>query len=295
MRVAAELDEVAARFAAAGVTGHVHVRDVDDAGAELGLGADEPVVLASVFKVLLVVEYARQAAAGQLDPAERTRVRAADRLGGVGTAGCFDEVDISWRDLALFALSMSDNTAADLLLRRVGLETVQDLVAELGLVRTRIGGGPRQSVESMFADVGAADAAEFAKLFPTLGPERLARLAVLDPARTNSATPRDMTRLLSLIWRDEAGPAQACRHVRELMGRQLSWHRLAAGFGDEVAVAAKSGTILGVRNEIGVAAFPDGRRYAMAVFTTGGWGSRRPDVDAAIGQAARLLVDRLRA
>jgi beta-lactamase class A len=104
-----------------------------------------------------------------------------------------------------------------------------------------------------------------------------------------------MTGLLSLIWRDRAGPAAACAQVRQLMSRQASWHRLAAGFGDEVAVAAKSGTILGVRNEVGVASYPDGRRYAVAVFTNGGWGARRPDVDAAIGRAARLAVDLLRA
>jgi beta-lactamase class A len=285
----------AAEFAAVEVTGRVHVRDVDDGAIEVGLGADEPVVLASVFKVLLIVEYARQVVAGQLDPTERVRVGAADRLGGVGTAGCLDEVDISWRDLAMFAMSLSDNTAADLLLRRVGLDTVQALAAELGLASTRITGGPRQLVESMFADVGAADEAEFAAVFPTLSPDRLASLTVLDPLRTNATTPRDMTRLLSLIWRDEAGPAAACQQARHLMRWQASWHRLAAGFGGEVAVAAKSGTVLDVRNEIGVVSYPDGRRYAVAVFTSGGRGGRRPDVDTAIGRAARLAVDGLRA
>jgi beta-lactamase class A len=272
----------------------MHVVDIDDGRVEVDRGADEPVVLASVFKVLLALEFARQMVAGQLDPAERVRVRAADRLGGVGTAGCLDEVDISWRDLARFALSLSDNTAADLLLRRVGLDNVQALAAELGLASTRITGGPRQLIESMFADVGAADDAEFAALFPALGPARLAKLAVLDPSRTTAATPRDMTRLLTLVWRDEAGPPAACEHVRGLMREQVNWHRLAAGFGDEVLVAAKSGTLLDVRNEIGVATFPDGRRFAIAVFTRGGWGIRRPDVDAAIAETARHAVDDLR-
>jgi beta-lactamase class A len=295
VRSTGEVDAVAAEFVAAGVTGRVHARDVEDDGAEIGSGADELVVLASTFKVLLVLEYARQVAAGQLDPKERVRVGAADRLGGVGTAGCQDEVDISWRDLAMFAMSLSDNTAADLLLRRVGVDTVQTLAAELGLASTRITGGPRQLVESMFADVGATDEAEFAAIFPTLGVEQLAGLSILDPRRATAATPREMTRLLSLIWSDRAGPAAACAQVRELMCHQVSWHRLAAGFGDEVAVAAKSGTVLGVRNEIGVARYPDGRRYAVAVFTSGGWGVRRPDVDRAIGRAARHAVERLRA
>jgi beta-lactamase class A len=283
-----------AAFAAAGVTGRLHARPVDADGPEVCLGADEPVVLASVFKVLLVLEFARQAAAGQLDPAERVRVGRADRLGGLGTAACQDEVDMSWRDLALFALMLSDNTAADVLMRRVGLDNVQALAVQLELAGTRIVGGPRQLLESMFADVGAADEAEFARVFPALPAARLAELAVVDPARTTAGTPRDMTRLLALIWRDEAGPTEACAQVRRLMARQACPHRLAAAFDEDVTVAAKSGTVLGVRNEIGVATYPDQRRYAVAVFTTGAAGLRRPAVDAAIGWAARHAVELIR-
>ncbi len=289
------MEDVLAEFAAAGVTGRLHVCDVDDDSAEVSIGADEPAVLASVVKVPVILEYARQVTAGQLDPTERTRVRAADRLGGLGTASCLDEVDISWRDLARFAMSLSDNTAADLVLRRVGLDNVQALAAQLGLADTRIVGGPRQLVESMFADVGATDEAAFARLLPTLSRDRLAGFAVLDPARTNAGTARDLTRLLSLIWRDEAGPAPACAQVRQLMRWQACSHRLAAAFDDDVAIAAKSGSVFDVRNEVGVAQYPDGRRYAMVVFTTGGWGLRRADVDRTIGRAARLGVDRLRA
>jgi beta-lactamase class A len=283
-----------AAFAAAGVTGRLHARPVGADGPEVCLDADEPVVLASVFKVLLVLEFARQAAAGQLDPAERVRVGHADRLGGLGTAACQDEVDMSWRDLALFALMLSDNTAADVLMRRVGLDNVQALTVQLGLAGTRVVGGPRQLLESMFADVGAADEAEFARLFPALPAARLAELAVVDPARTTAGTPRDMTRLLALIWRDEAGPAEACGQVRRLMSRQACPHRLAVAFDEDVTVAAKSGTVLGVRNEIGMVTYPDQRRYAVAVFTTGAAGLRRPAVDAAIGWAARHAVELIR-
>ncbi|WP_418961568.1 serine hydrolase [Streptomyces tritici] len=273
----------------------MHAVDVDS-GAEAGVGADEPVVLASVFKVLLVLEFARQAAAGQLDPRERVRVTAGYRLGGWGTAGCLDDVEMSLRDLAHFAMSVSDNTAADLLLERVGVDTLNLLAEELGLVRTRIVGGPRQLLESMLAEVGAGDEREFAALFPTLTPAEVAALGVFDPARTNASTPRETTRLLRMIWRDEAGPPQACAQVRALMARQVFRHRLAAGFGDGVRVSAKTGTLPGLHNEAGVAEYADGGRYAVAVF------ARTPEpvanatrTDVAIGTAARTAVDLLRA
>ncbi|MEU0740759.1 serine hydrolase [Streptomyces sp. NPDC006134] len=294
-------------FAGAGAEGQLHVVPLHpragtagEAGAEPGprevaVGADDPVVIASIFKVLLALEYARQVVAGQLDPRERVRVTAADRLGGWGTAGCLDDVELSLRDLAHFAMSVSDNTAADLLLARVGLDTVRLLAKELGLERTRIVGGPRDLLESMFAEVGARDEREFAVRYPALPDDRRRGLAVLDPRHTTASTPREITRLLRLVWDDAAGPPEACALVRDLMGRQVFRHRLVSGFPDDVTIAAKTGTLPGLHMEAGVARYPDGAHYAIAVFArTRDLAASRPTVDAAIGRAARIAVGFLR-
>jgi beta-lactamase class A len=282
-------------FDRAGISGSLHVIDVDDPAREVAVRADEQVVIASVFKILLTLEFARQVAAGQLDPAERVLVTAADRLGGWGVAGCSDDVEISLRDLAYFAMSVSDNTAADLLLRRVGPDVLPMLAAELELPRTGIVGGPRQLVEMMLADVGARTEADFARIFPTLTADRVRAMRVFDPARTTSSTAREITRLLGLIWRDEAGPPAACGMVRALMARQLFWTRLASGFPPGVRVAGKTGTLPGLHLEAGVVEYPDGGRYAAAVFVrTERLSTRRIDVDLAMGEAARTAVEALR-
>ncbi|WP_327004265.1 class A beta-lactamase-related serine hydrolase [Dactylosporangium sp. NBC_01737] len=278
-------------FAEAGVQGWLHARDVDT-GREVGFRDGEQVVLASIVKILIVLEFARQVSAGGLDPAERVLVRTGDRLGGWGTAGCVDDVELSLRDLAYFTMSVSDNTAADVLLGRVGPDVVPLLAAELGLHRTRIAGGPRQLLESMFDDVGARDAAEFAQIFPSLPPQRVRALRVFDPARTTSSTPEEMTRLLGLIWRDEAGPAEACAAVRGLMFRQLFSTRLAAAFPDDVRVAGKTGTLPGHAMEAGVVEFPGGGRYAVAAFVRAE--APRPTLDATLARAAALAVGILR-
>ncbi|MEV0728259.1 serine hydrolase [Polymorphospora sp. NPDC050346] len=281
-------------FDRVGVDACVHAVDVDT-GRDVGIRPDEQVVIASVFKILVVLEFARQAVAGQLDPTERAVVRAADRLGGWGTAGCADDVELSLRDLAYFTMSVSDNTAADLLLRRVGPDVLPLLAAELGLPRTRVMGGPRQVLESMFDDVGARDAAEFAHMFAALPDERVRALRVFDPEHTTSSTAREITRLLALIWRDEAGPPAACAMVRDLMARQMFWTRLLSGFPPQVRVAAKTGTLPGLHIEAGVAEYPDGGRYAIAVFARAKrLTARRIDVDLAMGEAARAAVDQLR-
>lgn len=276
------------------VHGTLHAVDIAD-DRELALGADEQVVIASIFKILLILEFSRQVDAGQVDPTERVRVRATDRLGGWGTAGCADDVEMSLRDLAMFAMSVSDNTAADLLLHRIGTDTPGLLAAELGLDRTRVIGGPRQLLESMFADTGARDASEFAAVFPTLTREQVATMRVFRPEDTTSSTARDITQLLRLIWRDRAGTPAACAAARNLLRHQMFWTRLAAGFPDEVRVASKTGTLPGLHMEAGVIEYPDGGRYAVAVFArTEELGSRRIDVDLAMARAARTAVDALR-
>ncbi len=264
-------------------------------GPEVALDADTPVPLASVFKVLLVLEFARQVVAGQLDPRERVLVTDEHRLGGWGTAGCVDDLEISLRDLAYFALTVSDNAAADALLSRVGVDTLGMLARELGLERTRIVGGPREALASMLADVGARTEEEFAARYRALPDERKRRLGVLDPRRANASTPRDVTRLLDLIWRDEAGPPEACAQVRALMERQVFRHRLTSGFPDDVRIAAKTGTLPGLHIEAGVVRLPEGDRYAVAVFARSrAMVADLTRVDAAIGTAARLAVDSLR-
>ncbi|MET8424401.1 serine hydrolase [Nocardia sp. NPDC004860] len=284
------MDEI---FRTAGVEGRVHARCFDCDG-EFGWAADAPVVLSSVVKVPLVLEFARQVAAGQLDPADRVRATAADRLGGVGTAGCHDDVEFSLRDAAYFALTVSDNTAADLLFDRVGVENVRSLVRELGLTGTRIMGSLRDILYSMAEDIGARDLHEFARRYPESSAAEVFGSRAVDPLRTTAGTARDMTRLLWLIGEDRAGSPEACRFVRDLMRQQVYGHRLPSAFPPGTDIWSKTGTLPGIRNEIGVVGYPDGSRYAIAVFTVShSLAGRQPAVDRAIGAAARLAVERI--
>src|SRR5690348_12183666 len=85
---------------------------------------------------------------------------------------------------------------------------------------------------------------------------------------SNTHVPSDMTTLLTAIWTDTAGPPAACAFVRDVMARQQNTQRLASGFADgAITIAGKTGSIPFVRNEAGVVSYPDGRRYAVAVFT----------------------------
>jgi beta-lactamase class A len=204
---------------------------------------------------------------------------------------------MSWRDLALFMLTMSDNAATDTIYRRVGQDAVSSVLDDLGLTHTRITGCCEDLFATMAADLDIDLAAPDAdKQLASVPAERIWSSTVLDPHRTNASTARDMTALLDAIWTDRAAAPEACATVRKIMSQQIWPHRLTAGFESGVTVAGKTGTLPAVRNEAGIVTYPDGRQFAVAVFTRADSLSERlPAVDAAIGRAARLAVEQLRA
>ncbi|MFD7527873.1 serine hydrolase [Streptomyces sp. NPDC059849] len=295
-------DGIGAVFERAGCEGALCVKSLDDE-TEFGLRADEPVVPASVVKVQVALEVETWFADGRLDPREQVTLRAAGRTPGpVGISLFDDDAVLSWRDMVILMLTISDNHTTDVLLRRVGVEAVNATAARLGLTDTVIESDLQTMLDSVGQDIGCASwegsiawaagasADELAR-----ADEQLLASRALDPLRGSRTTPRDMVDLLRLIWSDQAGPASACRRVRAVMARQLTRHRIASGFRRPVQVAAKSGSLVGVvRNEIGVISCPDGRRYAAAVFTRSRPGSDDMAISAAIGTATARAVAALR-
>jgi len=287
------IDEIRQVFARAGAHAFMHVRELGTAQG-IDLDADAPVALASVVKIVVAVAFARAVTAGVIDPRERVRVPAALQIGGTGTAGCDDPVEMSLRDLALFMMSMSDNAATDVIYERVGNSAIEGVLADLGLERTRVLGDMGYCARSVVTELGLDSANDLDSKMAAAG-EAVWGLSLIDPERANSSTARDVGLLLEAIWDDRAGTPQACSLVRSLMSHQITGHRLASGFPDGVVVASKTGTLPAVRNEAGVVAYPDGRRYAAAVFTrAASLSDRQPAIDSAIGTAAALAVRHLR-
>ncbi|MEU6313127.1 serine hydrolase [Streptomyces sp. NPDC047014] len=284
------LARIRTAFTEAGATGWLHAVDIDS-GAEIDSGADHPVVTASVHKLCLLLALHQQAEQGALDLTEPLDCPPAGRATGpTGLAAMLDTVRISLRDAAYLMTAVSDNAAAELLLERVGLDAVNDTTRRLGLTATHAPHTFAQTLATLREDAGPAGTQALTD------PHVITRLRALDPTRTNHSTPRDMTRLLTAIWRDEACAPEHGAAIRRLLGLQVWPHRMASGFPfDDVHVAGKTGTLPTLRNEVGVIEYPDGGRYAIAVFTrAANPAATLPAVDAVIGTTARIAVDALR-
>ncbi|WP_328312398.1 class A beta-lactamase-related serine hydrolase [Streptomyces sp. NBC_00442] len=281
---------ITAAFTDAGITGALCATDIDT-GDTVALGADTPVSTASVHKLCLVATLYREAAAGRLDPATPLDIPAANRAPGpTGLAVMRDAARLSLRDLASLAIAVSDNAAADVLWDHLGLDTVNATMSALGLTRTVAVHNQAGLYATMLTDAGSSGPAAL------VDPAAVARLTVLDPARTNRSTPRETAGLLAAVWRDEVCAGAWGEELRAVLGIQAWSHRLASGFPfDDVRVSGKTGTLPTQRHEAGVVEYPDGGRYAVAVFTrAASTAATLPAADAAVGRAARIAVDALR-
>ncbi len=287
--------DIRAQFASAGVRGQLHATPVGSASGEVVVDADDSVVMASVYKLPVLVAFCRAVDEAVLDPAEPVRLLPGDRTPGLtGTAAMSDAVVMSWRDLARSMIAVSDNAAGDALLDALGLERVRDTLQALGLRRTRVEGGTRETHRILTADTGARDLREAMELLsdndhPTTS-------TVYDPLLSSATTARDMTTLLAAIWTDTAASPQQCRFMRAVLAQQIWPHRLSSGFPyPGVTIAGKTGTLGALRHEVGVVHHQHETAVAVAVFTQAARADRNlPRVDAVIGTAARAAVTFLR-
>jgi beta-lactamase class A len=279
-------------FAPLGAKATAHIRDIAD-GRGTGSGETDPVILVSVVKLFIAWEFRSQVEAGRIDPAAPVRVTAADRLGGTGVAGFRYDSQIAVGDLAALMMEVSDNSAADLVVKHMGAGALRSLPARLGLKDTRLLGSPRVILEEVARDLDIADLEALAHVLQSgaVTTAELRATSAWDPMRTNVSTPADLTEFLRHVWN---GPAAVAADLREWMGRQLTGGRLSRLAPSGVKAFGRSGSLPGWLNEVAVWEWPDGRRHAIAVFAQPTRGNFR-EVELAMSRAALALTEELSA
>ena len=101
--------------------------------ASVALNADQVFPLASAFKPSVLLAYLKQVDARKSSLEETFDVTAANQ-----SLGDYPFDNSSARQLAARMIQYSDNTATDILFRRVGLGSLQPIADKLGLCRTRL-------------------------------------------------------------------------------------------------------------------------------------------------------------
>jgi beta-lactamase class A len=214
-----------------------------NSGQQLLIRPDEVFPQASSIKIAVLAELYRQAEQasqgipGKAGLQDRYVVNSADLvpdsavLGGL-TPGVST---LTNRDLATIMVAVSDNSATNVLIDRVGMENVQQLTAGLGL--------PHTQLRRKMMDLEAAAA-----------------------GRENISTPREMMRLLTALYDGKliASP-QREDFFTVLATSKESW--LPRDLPEGLRIANKPGELEGVRNDSGIV-FLAHRPYVICVMTT---------------------------
>ena len=287
-------------------------------GEEAAVLADEPFNSASVVKIPVMVLAYRLADAGRLDLDERVTLRAEDLRGGSGVLRYHDlGLAPTVRDLILQMVITSDNTATDLMIRRVGgASAVNEWLTAAGYRATRLNQTTyelfRKRYELLSRDYTAltprdvyalqSNDPSFASspktlidraledLRTTTAPDEWIRRSVTDPSFwLGSMTPRETGRLIENILAGTAASKRACDEMLRAMRAQQSGARRMPHFVN-VPVAHKTGDIPPVvANDVGVIYARSGAIVA-AFFTNDGRGSYG-ELEDHIGRATRAIVD----
>jgi beta-lactamase class A len=200
----------------------------------LAIDADRPVPGASTLKVLILVEAHAQAIEGTFRFSDSVVLLEEDVVGGTGSLGR-ERPGSAWTyaQLARKMIAESDNTASNLLVRRLGMERINARARALGLAVTRL--------ERFFMDFAARR-----------------------EGRENWTTAREMGRLLGAILRREILTPEACDAMIRAL-EATSRGRIAAGVPRNVPVGHKSGSLPGGRHDVGWVRLP-GRPYLLCIF-----------------------------
>lgn len=222
-------------------------------GTELELRADERFPTASVIKVALVCCLLDLVAAGAARLDEVLELPPpGQRVAGGGVLKQLEVARLSTRDLIELTICVSDNVATNALFERCGgADPVNAFLRRLGLAETRMP-----------------------------GPVDFARITNGVDSGIGVSTPREQTRLLTAIARDEVLDPELCGYLRGVLGRQhlldqvprwLAWNTYAQYHGRDwpLWVGSKSGELDGIRADVAIVRAESGTAV-LAVFTDGG-------------------------
>jgi beta-lactamase class A len=248
------IEEIAAEIG--GVTA-VAARDTAR-GRALDLRAAEPFPAASVIKIAILIELVARTEEGDLLPSEIAVLRDEDRVEGSGVLRMLHAgVRLTLQDLAHLMITVSDNTASNMLIDRLGCERISARLAALGLRQTRL--------ERRFYDFAARDA-----------------------GRDNWIAAGEMADLLLAIERRQVVSHAACDRILDILRKQQFTNRIPKLLPPDTPVAHKTGTVSGVCHDAGIIYAPAGP-LVLVVLTRGI--ECQAVAEGGIRHIARLMYD----
>jgi beta-lactamase class A len=206
-------------------------------GEEIAMNADKRVDTMSVIKVPLLVTLYREAEAGRVDLDQRISLTTRHKRFGTGVLKMMaDGLNLTLRDAARLMIVLSDNTATDICYEAIGgPNKVMALMRELALLAIEVTGTAFDWFSALAAefDPSYAELAPdelFRKGYPSVTPYEQAAIRERFHFETNTpfslASPRDIGRLLEMLWAEECASPASCKEMKEILKSQIYESRI---------------------------------------------------------------------
>lgn len=273
-----------------------------ESGRELYLNADEAFPMASTYKVPVAVEVLRRVDRGALSLDSLVAVDPGDLHPGSGTLeDLFDDpgVILSVKNLMDLMLQISDNSATDMTIELAGgPEAVTRRMRALGLDGIRV---DRPTVELIADYVGVRDLPPADQVTKARWEDLADSIpdAVRDSAEVafdrdprDTATPRDMARLLRGIWEREYLSEESSALLLDVMyACRTGEGRLKGLLPEDTEVAHKTGTIGRTTNDVGIIDLPHGAGHVVVAAFVKESEDEVPERERVIAEIARAVHD----
>ncbi len=239
-----------------GVSG-VAVKDLKN-GFTILLNENEVFPQASSIKISILFEVFKEVEEGKLSFDEFIELKKDWKVGGSGILQHLGEpsISVSIKDLCTLMIVLSDNTATNILIERIGIDIVNKRLEALGLRNTKL----KRKMMDFFA---------------------------VREGRENISTPFEMMNLLEKIWKGEI----LKEPLRSEFFKTLSIPKdsyIKKGVPENVPVASKPGALPRVRCESGIVLL-DGRPYIICVMTS--FLRREEDGENLITEISKFLFE----
>jgi len=241
-------------------------------GEFLSIRGEEPFPSASIIKVPILFELMFRVGEGDLSLDDPLIMLEADRAPGAGILQHLSSpFSLTVRDAALLMTALSDNTATNLILDKLGPRYVGERMAALGMPESRV-------FRKVFGN--PADS------FDPEGSERWG---------FGVTTPMDQARLLAWIHRGDAVTPEASGEMLRMLEAQAFRAQLPRDLPEGVRVAHKTGSVSAARHDCGIV-FGPVREYVLCAMTRENEDIRyRPEneAEALVAALSRMVFDHL--
>ena len=236
-----------------------------ESGTEILVNADKSYPMASTFKLPLLVELYYEKAAGNLSLEDRIEVMPSDiHIGSGVMIAQFDPpgVQLNIRNLINLMMRISDNSAADILLNRAGIASVNARMKTLGLNSIRVDRTTQELILNQsgldYARYGTLPVREVRKLLDAVDAGTAARANdQFNKTEKDIARPSDMNRILEKLYLGEIVDRASSDEIIEILKEcQTGTARIPGLLPADTTVAHKSGTIGGSVNDTGLVFLP---------------------------------------